>query len=145
MLHMVPPSIARGIAQCSIEKFDKQLAAHQHQRNNHRLAHAWVLGRRISSSCFGLVPEVGISRHECTQKQILCRVQSWHALTATTGKVHMPRQCRHDKLKRKKGGFAQAQHHRYQKLHCGDQAGPSSYQRSKRSAMQGPLVCRLPS
>ncbi len=22
----------------------------------------------------------------------------------------------------KKGGFAQAQHHRYQKLHCGDQA-----------------------
>ena len=45
---------------------------------------------------------------------------------------------------RGKGGFAQAQHHRYQKLHCGDQAGPSSYQRSKRSAMQGPLVCRLP-
>ena len=44
-----------------------------------------------------------------------------------------------------KGGFAQAQHHRYQKLHCGDQAWPSSYQRSKRSAMQGPLVCRLPS
>lgn len=32
--------------------------------------------RPISSSCFGLVPEVGISRHECTQKQILCRVQS---------------------------------------------------------------------
>ena len=32
--------------------------------------------RQQSSSCFGLVPEVGISRHECTQKQILCRVQS---------------------------------------------------------------------
>ena len=35
-----------------------------------------VLARRTSSSCLGLVPEVGISRHECTQKQILCRVQS---------------------------------------------------------------------
>ena len=36
----------------------------------------WALPRPSSSSCFGLVPEVGISRHECTQKQILCRVQS---------------------------------------------------------------------
>ena len=41
-----------------------------------------VRAGRISSSCFGLVPEVGISRHECTQKQILCRVQSClHAST----------------------------------------------------------------
>ena len=44
----------------------------------------------------------------------------------------------------RKGGFAQAQRHRWKKLHCGDQAEPSSYQRSKRSAMQEPLVCRLP-
>ena len=43
---------------------------------NHRHAHADGTSRRSSSSCFGLVPEVGISRHECTQKQILCRVQS---------------------------------------------------------------------
>ena len=35
-----------------------------------------ALAERGSSFCFGLVPEVGISRHECTQKQILCRVQS---------------------------------------------------------------------
>ena len=50
---------------------------------NHRHAHAGGTGRRTSSSCFGLVPEVGISRHGCTQKQILCRVQSCcHALTA---------------------------------------------------------------
>jgi len=41
-----------------------------------------VLERRLSSSCFGLVPEVGISRHECTQKQILCRVQSCFAQAA---------------------------------------------------------------
>ena len=53
-----------------------------------------VKAGRISSSCFGLVPEVGISRHECTQKQILCRVQSClHAsvaLCALVGIVAVP-------------------------------------------------------
>ena len=42
----------------------------------------WAHPRPSSSSCFGLVPEVGISRHECTQKQILCRVQSCRSCLA---------------------------------------------------------------
>jgi hypothetical protein len=46
-----------------------------------------VKAGRISSSCFGLVPEVGISRHECTQKQILCRVQSCVHASAGLGRL----------------------------------------------------------
>ena len=47
------------------------------EESNHRQAHAWRRRpEQRSSSCFGLVPEFGISGHECTQKQILCRVQS---------------------------------------------------------------------
>ena len=48
------------------------------EKSNHRQAHAWWRHpEQRSSSCFGLVPEFGISGHECTQKQILCRVQSY--------------------------------------------------------------------